>query len=80
MKVYRSEFWTKDKVWYSDYPAEDESTYGDRLNFDILKFCQETKKDFLEVKKMMHQSTDIPKCNWFIQFGFSMVDHGLIEV
>ena len=42
MKVYRSEFWTKDKHWFSDYPKEyqDLTNAYERIRWQLYRFLK----------------------------------------
>ncbi len=83
MKVCRSQYWYKDKTWFSDYPYSKDVTCEDRLKQDIKIFAQETGLKLSHAKGLIRKATNIknniPSYMWMAKFGWTMEDLGIVE-
>ena len=84
MQVYRSEFWLKDKHWFSDFPrdlAEScDNVFNSRLAWDIQSYYELSNKKIgpfttHRLVRRLHRylMNDI-------KFSWSMKDWGLVEI
>ncbi len=78
MKVYRSQYWYKNKTWFSDYPSFMVNTASSRIAFDIKNFSMNTGMKISHVKCLFDKTLKSGYIDWN-KSKWRMVDIGPIE-
>lgn len=82
MKVYRSQYWYKNKTWFSDFPVPSdnwENTASNRIAHDKKIFALNTGIHPKNIDKMFSRITDFDKKDWRRILGWTMQDFGSVE-
>lgn len=88
MKVYRSQYWYKDKTWFSDFPKpldENNNYPEDRLKFDTKIFALNTGLKLSHAKNIMcgklfeRRSCSPQSKEHFIKYFWKIKDMGLVD-
>lgn len=84
IKVYRSEYFWKNKKWFSDFKlkTKEENTADNRIVHDIKIFMAHTGLVKYVVKEMFDEAimSATPKELWKEKFGWTMIDLGEVEL
>lgn len=83
MAIYRSEFFWKNKKWYSDFnpKTEEDNTVDNRIKHDIKRFMAHTGLVKTVVESMFKQvcTENADRKLWKEIYGWTMVDLGKVE-
>jgi hypothetical protein len=80
MRVKRSQWWWKEKTWYSDVPITINEV-AERIKLDAKTFSEQSGLSLDEVNELIRKAIDsnFVKEIWYKKFGWTMYDWGEIE-